>query len=289
MDTYLNAAANGLLTGLVYGLMALGLSVIFGVVRIVNFAHGELMTIGMYIAWVLFTALNLDPLATAVPIAALLFGIGYALQRWLITPFVNRSEHSQFILMLAVALILSNGLMLMFGPDGRAVQPAYAYDSFAIGTLVVDATKVYAGSAALLAALGLFVFFKATLVGKAIRACADNHTGSLVVGLEVKHLYALTFGIGTACVGTAGSVLVLLLDVAPQIGASYTLLGFVVVITGGLGSMPGALMAGILVGVTEAFAGMMFAPSAKALFVFAILIATLLFRPHGLMGRRIAT
>ena len=214
-EIYLNVAVSGLLTGLVYGLMALGLSVIFGVVRVVNFAHGEMMTIAMYLAVVLFASFGLDPLLMMLPIAAVLFVFGYALQVGLINPFISRPEHSQFMLLVAIAIILVNALLIVFGPDARNVQPTYAFDSFAIGPLIVDATKTYAGVAAILVAAALFAFFRFAPLGKAIRACADNYTGALVVGLDVNRLYALTFGLGAACVGAAGCMLVLLVDVTP--------------------------------------------------------------------------
>jgi branched-chain amino acid transport system permease protein len=286
IDVYLNVTVAGILTGLVYGLMALGLSVIFGVVRVVNFAHGEMMSIAMYLTVLLFSSLNLDPLVMLVPIAAVLFVFGYALQASLINPFISRPEHSQFLLLVALALIIVNGLLIVFGPDARTVQTAYAFDSFEIGALIIDATKLYAGVAAILVATLLFAFFRFAPLGKAIRACADNHTGALVVGLDVKRLYALTFGIGAACVGAAGVMMTLIVDVTPTLGPTYTLLAFVIVITGGLGSMAGALLGGLLIGVTEALAGLLFTPSAKSMFAFAILVLVLLFRPQGILGRR---
>ncbi len=287
-DVYLNVAVGGILTGLVYGLMALGLSVVFGVIRIVNFAYGEMMTVAMYLAVVLFSQFHLDPLLMLVPIAALLFVCGYALQAGLINPFITRPEHSQFLLLVALGLIIVNGLLIIFGPDARSVQTSYAYDSFQIGPLIVDASKLYAGAAAILLAALLFAFFRLTRIGTAIRACADNYTGALVVGLNVKHLYALTFAIGAACVGAAGAVMTLIIDVTPMLGPTYTLLAFVIVVTGGLGSMPGALLGGVLIGLTEAFAGLLFTPSAKSMFAFGILVLVLLFRPQGLLGKRLA-
>ena len=283
---YLNVTVSGLLTGLVYGLMALGLSVIFGVVRVVNFAHGEMMTVAMYLAIVAFKAFGLDPLVMAVPLAGVLFALGYALQAGIINPFINRPEHSQFILLVAVALIIVNLLLIVFGPDARSVQTSYSFDSFALGALIVDATKVYAAGVSVLIAAALFAFFRFAPLGKAIRACADNYTGALVVGLDIKRLYALTFGIGAACVGAAGAMLVLLIDVTPALGPAYTLLAFVIVITGGLGSMPGALLGGVLIGLTEALAGLLFTPSAKSMFSFGLLVLVLLFRPQGLLGKR---
>ncbi|HEY4981683.1 MAG TPA: branched-chain amino acid ABC transporter permease [Pseudolabrys sp.] len=287
-DIYLNVAVGGVLTGLVYGLMALGLSVIFGVVRVVNFAHGEMMTIAMYIAVTLFSAFHLDPLLMLVPIAAVLFAFGYALQAGVINSFITRPEHTQFLLLVALAIIIVNVLLIVFGPDAQNVQTSYSYDSFQVGPLIVDATKAYAAAAAIAVAVALFVFFKYTRIGTAIRACADNYTGALVVGLDVRHLYALTFGLGAACVGAAGVMLVLIVDVTPALGPAYTLLAFVIVITGGLGSMPGALLGGVLIGLTEAMAGLLFTPSAKSMFAFAILVLVLLFRPQGIMGKRTA-
>jgi branched-chain amino acid transport system permease protein len=286
IDVYLNVIVAGILTGLVYGLMALGLSVIFGVMRVVNFAHGEMMSIAMYLTVLLFSSLNLDPLVMLVPIAAVLFVFGCALQAGLINPFISRPEHSQFLLLVALALIIVNTLLILFGPDARTVQTSYAFDSFQVGALIVDATKLYAGAAAIVVAALLFAFFRFTPLGKAIRACADNYTGALVVGLDVKRLYALTFGIGAACVGAAGVMMTLIVDVTPIIGPTYTLLAFVIVITGGLGSMAGALLGGLLIGVTEALAGLLFTPSAKSMFAFAILVLVLLFRPQGILGRR---
>lgn len=287
-EVILKIAISGVLTGLVYGLMALGLSVIFGVVRVVNFAHGEMMTIAMYLVIVFFSALGLDPLIMLVPISAVLFALGYLMQRAIINPFINRPEHSQFMLLVAIAIIMVNGLLLIFGPDSQGITTAYSFDSFDLGGIIIDAGKVYAAIAALIVAVALFAFFRLTLTGKAIRACADNYNGALVVGLDVKRLYALTFGIGAACVGAAGTMLMIVTDVTPAIGPAYTLLAFVIVITGGLGSMPGAIVGGVLIGLTEALGGFFFTPSAKTMFSFAILVLVLLFRPQGIMGRKTA-
>jgi branched-chain amino acid transport system permease protein len=285
-DLVANVAVAGVLTGLVYGLMALGLSVIFGVVRVVNFAHGEMMTIAMYAATVLFAALGLDPFLCILPAALAFFLFGYLLQAGLINPFITRPEHSQFMLLVAVAIIMVNALLMVFGPSARNVQVDYQLESFEIGKILVDKARLFAALAAVVTAGLLFSFFRFSLVGKAIRACADNHLGALVVGLDVKHLYALTFGLGSVCVAVAGCAMVLLVDVTPALGPAYTLLAFVIVIVGGLGSMPGALLGGVLIGVSEAMAGLFIAPSAKSMFSFGLLILILLFRPQGLLGKK---
>ncbi len=283
---YLNVVVQGLLTGLVYGLMALGLSVIFGVVRVVNFAHGEFAVIGMYAAFLLFKSFGLDPLVTMLPIAAAFFALGFALQASLINSFVGRPEHEQFILLVGIAIIISNGLLMIFGPDARPANLPYAFDSYLIGPLIVDKVRVYSAVAAVAIAAALFAFFRYTSTGTAIRACADNLAGAAVVGLNVKRLYAITFGIGLACVGAAGALMVTIADAAPSLGPAYTLLAFIIVIVGGLGSMAGALVGGILIGVSEALAGFIIEPSMKSMFSFALLIAVLVLRPRGLMGRR---
>jgi branched-chain amino acid transport system permease protein len=281
-----NVVIAGILTGLVYGLMALGLSVIFGVVRVVNFAHGEMMTVAMYAAAVLFARLELDPFLAIAPVAAVFFVLGYALQAGLINPFITRPEHSQFMLLVAVGLIVINTLLMVFGPDARSVQVDYQLDSYEFGEILIDKARVYAAGAAVATALALYSFFRFTLTGKAIRACADNHFAARVVGLNVKHLYALTFGLGSVCVAVAGCSLTLLIDVAPSLGPYYTLLAFVIVIVGGLGSMAGALLGGVLIGVSEALAGLLIAPSAKSMFSFGLLILVLLLRPQGLLGKK---
>ncbi len=286
IEAIVNIVVSGLLTGLIYGLMALGLSVIYGVVRIVNFAHGELMAVAMYATVFGFAITGLDPLWMLVPMALVFFGIGYVLQRGLINPFIDRPEHSQFILLLAVALVVVNLLLVAFGPDARSVQVDYALDSYEIGPLLIDKVRVICAGVALVACAILFAIFRYTSFGKAIRACADNLLGAQVVGLNVKHLYALTFGLGAACVGVAGTLLSMLVDVTPGLGPAYTLLAFVIVIIGGLGSMVGALAGGVLIGVSESVAGLLITPSAKSMFSFALLILVLAFRPQGLFRAR---
>ncbi|MGB8528443.1 MAG: branched-chain amino acid ABC transporter permease [Rhodoplanes sp.] len=283
---YLNVVLQGVLTGLVYGLMALGLSVIFGVVRVVNFAHGEFAVIAMYAAFILFKAYGLDPLIAAAPIALAFFAVGFVLQMALINSFVGRPEHEQFILLVGLAIIIVNGLLMIFGPDAQPTNLPYAFDSYLLGPLIIDKVRVYAATAAVVVSAALFAFFRHTRTGAAIRACADNLVGAAVVGLNVKRLYALTFGLGLACVGAAGASMVTIADATPSLGPAYTLLAFTIVIIGGLGSMSGALVGGVLIGVSEALAGFIIAPSMKSMFSFALLIAVLVLRPQGLMGKK---
>ena len=279
------AITKGLLTGMVYGLMALGLSVIFGVMRVVNFAHGEMMVVGMYLAWIGFEYLQVSPMLSLPVIAVIFFGAGYALQRVVISPFIGRPEHQQFLLLLAIAILLVNACLVVAGPDSRGVQMESQFDSYEFGPFVFDAVRVHAALTAVVIAGLLWLFFTRTRTGKSIRAAADNKRGALVVGLDVRRLYAFTFGVGAACVGAAGALMITIIPVTPFLAAEYTLLAFVIVIVGGLGSMTGALAGGLLIGVSEAVAGLLLQPSLKSMVSFGILILVLLLRPQGLFGK----
>ena len=279
------AITKGLLTGMVYGLMALGLSVIFGVMRVVNFAHGEIMVVGMYLAWMGFEYLQVSPMLSLPVIAAIFFVAGYALQRAVISPFIGRPEHQQFLLLLAIAILLVNACLAIAGPDSRGVQMDSQFESYELGPFVFDAVRVHAAVTAIVIAGLLWLFFTRTRTGKSIRAAADNNLGALVVGLDVRQLYAFTFGVGAACVGAAGALMITIIPVTPFLAAEYTLLAFVIVIVGGLGSMTGALAGGLLIGVSEAVAGLLLQPSLKSMVSFGILILVLLLRPQGLFGK----
>jgi branched-chain amino acid transport system permease protein len=286
LELAVNVAIAGILTGLVYGLLALGLSVIFGVMRLVNFAHGEMMTCAMYAVALGCQRFALDPFVLLVPVTLLFFGLGYALQAVVINRFITRPEHNQLLILLAIAIVLSNGLLMAFGPDARGVQTDYQLDSWALGPILIDTARVYAAGTSLAASALVFAFFRFSWVGKAMRACADNHLGALVTGLRIERLYSLTFGLGSACVAVAGCMLLLLTEVTPAAGPAYTLLGFVIVIVGGLGSLSGALLGGVLIGLSESMASLFMPPSAKSMLSFALLIGVLLLRPAGLFGQR---
>ncbi|MDC9701644.1 MAG: branched-chain amino acid ABC transporter permease [Alphaproteobacteria bacterium] len=281
----IDIAISGILTGFVYALMALGLSVIFGVIRVVNFAHGEMMVLAMFASVFLFTYTGLDPLFSIPFVTCIFFAAGYALQRYLIDSFMEREEHEQFILLLAVGMLITNGLLIVFGPEARGINTDYSFDSYVIGPVILEKTKLISSGAASLLSLLLFTFFRFTSTGTAIRACADNPLGAAVVGLNVKRLYGLAFGIGTACVGAAGCLMSLLFDVTPNLGPQLTLLSFTIVIIGGMGNMTGALLGGLLIGLSESLAGLFTSPSMKSMFSFALLIFILVFRPKGLLGK----
>jgi len=228
---------------------------------------------------------QLPPTLSLPLVAAVFFCIGYLLQRGLIQPFIARPEHQQFLLLLAVGSLLANACLAIAGPDSRSVMLDSQFDSYELGPLVLDAVRVHAAVVALAIAVLLWLFFTRTRTGKSIRAAADNHMGALVVGLDVRRLYAITFGVGAACVGAAGALMITIIPVTPFLAVEYTLLAFVIVIVGGLGSMTGALMGGLLIGVSEAVAGLLVQPSLKSMFSFGLLILVLLLRPQGLFGK----
>jgi branched-chain amino acid transport system permease protein len=285
--TLANVIISGLMTGLVYGLMALGLSVIFGVARLINFAHGEMMALAMYFAVLLFSTFNISPFLAVLPVALAFFVFGYALQSIVIQHFVTRPEHVQFLLLLAIAIIISNSQLIVFGPDARAVNLDDLLEPIVLGPLLVDRGKFCAAAVACATTAALFAFFRFTRMGTAIRACADNLLGARIIGLNVKRLYALAFGLGAVCVAVAGCMMILLVELTPSAGPAYTFLAFVVVIVGGLGSMNGALLGGVLIGVSEALGGVFIMPSAKSMISFALMILILVFRPRGLLANKL--
>ena len=285
VSLYIEVLIQGVLSGLVYGLMALGLSVIFGVVRVVNFAHGEFAVLAMYCAFVLFGLAGVDPIIASIPLAIAFFVLGYAMQRGMVQPFVTRPQHEQFILLVGVALVITNGLLLVFGPESKHVDLPYSFDSYTVAGVLIDKVRVYGAAAALAVTAALFAFFRFTSTGTAIRASADNLTGAAVVGLDVKRLYAISFGLGLACVGAAGSIMMALTDMTPMLAPSLTLLAFTIVIVGGLGSMTGALAGGLLIGVAEAVASLVVSPAIKSMVSFGLLVLVLALRPQGLFGK----
>jgi len=281
---YLQAIVNGLLLGGVYSLMALGLSLIFGVMRVINFAHGDMMVWGMYLSFWLFTTLGVDPYLSILVTATVVFLLGAAIQRGLVTRILDAPHEMQILLMLGVALILENTALMAFGPDPRRVNTSYALSTFWLGPIVFDLPRTLTFVVALALALGLYLFLKRTDLGRMIRAAADNRTGALLVGTDILKVFTLAFGIGAGCVGAAGSLMTPFLPFTPSTGLALTLASFNVVIIGGMGSLLGAFVGGLLVGVSESLGAVLLVPSLKEIVTFVLLVLILLFRPQGLLG-----
>jgi branched-chain amino acid transport system permease protein len=279
---------NGILFGGVYSLMAVGLSLIFGVMRVVNFAHGDMMVWGMYIALLLAERAGLDPYLGFLVCAALLFLLGALVQRTLVQPILEAPHEMQILLMLGVALVFENTALVAFGPDPQRVPSPLAMATLWLGPLFVDLARLVTFGVAILLTTALYLFLFRTRLGKTIRAAADNPYGALVIGTDVQRVYVVAFGIGAACVGAAGALVSAFLPFQPASGLSASVASFNIVIIGGMGSLMGAFFGGLLVSVAESLGAVFLSPSLKEIVSFSLLILILLFRPAGLFGRRTA-
>jgi branched-chain amino acid transport system permease protein len=282
----LQGLLSGLLFGGVYSLIAVGLSLIFGVMRVINFAHGDMMVWGMYLAWVLAVRAGIDPYLGFVACAAALFGLGLAVQRSLVNRILDAPHEMQILLMLGVALVLENLALIAFGPEPQRVRSPLSLATVWVGPVFIDLARLLTFGVALALTLLLYLFLTRTDLGRLMRAAADNPYGARVVGADVGRLYAIAFGIGAACVGAAGALVSPILPFQPSIGLSLSVTSFNIVIIGGMGSLFGAFVGGILVSVAESLGAVFLAPSMKELVGFGLLIAVLLFRPAGLFARR---
>jgi branched-chain amino acid transport system permease protein len=284
LEFYANVAAGGLLLGAVYALLATGLNVIFGALRVVNFAHGEMVVIGMYVGYGFWSATGLSPVAAVPLAAAALFVLGYAFQRAIGNRFLEAPTHFQFILFISLALVITGIHALFFGPDPRGVQSPALFEVYRVGGLRLDAVRAQAAAASLVLIAALWAWLRFTLTGKAIQAAAENQAGGRAIGIRIPQLFALTVGIGAACAGAAGALVAPLFDTHPYLAPEFTLIAFIIVIVGGLASLPGALLGGLLIGMAESLAATLVAPSMKSLFSYALLAAVILLRPQGLLG-----
>jgi branched-chain amino acid transport system permease protein len=282
----LQGLLSGLLFGGVYSLMAVGLTLIFGVMRVVNFAHGDMMVWGMYLAYLLATRAGVDPYVGFVACAAALFVLGLAVQRGLVDRIVDAPHEMQILLMLGVALVLENTALAVFGPEPARVRSTLSSATVWLGPIFVDVARLVTFGVAIVLTLALSLFLFRTELGRVIRASADNTYGALVIGTDVRRVYAVAFGIGAACVGAAGALVSPILPFQPPTGLSLSVTSFNIVIIGGMGSLLGAFVGGLLVSVAESLGAVFLKPSLKELFSFSLLILILIVRPAGLFGKR---
>jgi branched-chain amino acid transport system permease protein len=282
----LQGVLSGLLFGGVYSLMAVGLTLIFGVMRVVNFAHGDMMVWGMYLAYMLATRAGVDPYVSFVGCAGALFALGFLVQRGLVDRIVEAPHEMQILLMLGVALVLENVALVAFGPEPTRVRSPLAATAVWLGPIFVDVARLVTFVVAVALTLALWLFLFKTDLGRTIRAAADNSYGALVIGTDVRRVYAVAFGVGAACVGAAGALVSPILPFQPPTGLSLSVASFNIVIIGGMGSLLGAFVGGLLVSLAESLGAVFLKPSLKELFSFSLLILILLFRPAGLFGRR---
>jgi branched-chain amino acid transport system permease protein len=285
-EILLEAVANGLLMGAVYGLVALGLTLVYGVLHIINFAHGALLTLAMYAAYVAHGAFGLDPYAAMIPLAGLFFMLGYLVQRLVISPASRGDDSNMLLVTLGLSIIIENAMLAIFRSDTLTVRVPYAMSMVEMGDVLLSLPRLIGFGVTLLVALLLFVLMTRTDTGRAIRAVAKERTGAALVGIDVAHIYAVTFGIGTACLAVAACLLLPSFYVSPRVGNAFVLVAFTIVVLGGMGSVTGALLGGLFIGVVESLSGLYFGDSLGQIGIFLIFILVLLLRPTGLFGAR---
>ena len=280
------AILNGLLTGAVYALVALGLTLIYGVLHIINFAHGALLTAAMFAAFFAHRLLGLDPYLAALILTPLFFVLGYGLQRFIIGPASGGDDRNILLVTLGLAVVIENALLYAFRADTRTINLRYAFDVVDLGVAFLAVPRVIAFGVVMVVALALWLIMQWTDTGKAIRAVAKEKLGAELCGIDVAHIYAVTFGLGTACLAIAACLLIPTYYVNPHAGNAFVLIAFTVVVLGGMGSVTGALVSGLFVGVVESLSGLYLGESLGQIGIFSIFILVLLFRPSGLFGER---
>jgi branched-chain amino acid transport system permease protein len=272
--------------GAVYALVALGLTLIYGVLHIINFAHGALLTAAMFAAYFGYSVFGLDPYAAAVMLTPLFFGLGYALQRFVIGPASHGEERNVLLVTLGLAVVIENGLLYAFRADTRTLNLDYAFNVVDLGVAFIPVPRVIAFLVVLILALILWAVLSLTDTGKAIRAVAKEKLGAELTGIDVAHIYAVTFGLGTACLAIAACLLIPTYYVNPHAGNAFVLIAFTIVVLGGMGSVVGALLGGLFIGVVESLSGLYLGESLGQIGIFVIFILVLLLRPSGLFGER---
>jgi len=277
---------NGLTTGAVYALIALGLTLIYGVLHIINFAHGAALMVALYAVYMLKQHFGIDPYMALPLVVPGMFVLGYVLQRVIINRASHGKDENILLVTLGLSIILENAALLFFKSDTRTIDTAYTLTTVAIGPAMIALPKLVAFAGALaVSGLLLWVVGKTDL-GRAIRAVAKEKHGAKLMGIDVDHVYAMSFGIGLACLGAAACFLLPAYYVNPQVGNGFVLVAFTVVVLGGMGSFGGALLGGLLIGVVESLGGLYLGESLGQIGIFVIFIAVLLFRPQGLFGAK---
>jgi branched-chain amino acid transport system permease protein len=284
LSTFLQALVTGILMAGIYALVAIGLTLIFGVVRIVNFAHGEFVMLGMYLSFWLWKLWGIDPYVSLLITMPVLFCFGVLVQRFLFHPILRAPDLAQIFMTVGLSVILMNVTLFLFTADYRSVKVSYAEWAWRVGGVTIPMTRLFAFLGALLLAGLLTLFLTKTDVGKALRAVAQDREVSMLLGINPERMYLMAVGLGAALAGAAGSLIVPFFYTFPTVGVVFVLIAFVVVILGTLGNIQGALLASLIVGVAESL-GILFAGADLGLVVvFAILVVSLVFRPSGLMG-----
>ena len=286
-DILFAALLNGLTQGAVYALIALGLTLIYGVLHIINFAHGAALMAALYGVYFLFQRFGIDPYWALPIVVPAMFVAGYALYSLVIGRASHGRDENILLVTLGISITLENLALYLFKSDTRTIETSYTLATLPILGANLAVTKAAALIGALVCAALLYGLITRTALGRAIRACAKERTGAKLVGIDVDHVFAMSFGIGLGVLGAAACFLLPAYYVNPQVGNGFVLIAFTIVVLGGMGSFVGALVGGLLIGVVESLSGLWFGESLGQLGIFAIFIAVLLFRPQGLFGAKI--
>lgn len=277
---------NGLTTGALYALVALGLTLIYGVLHIINFAHGALLMVALYAVYFLHSLFGISPYAALLIVPPAMFVLGYALQRTIISRARHGRDENVLLATLGLAIVIENLALFLFRSDTQVVETPFSFEVVEVLGAFVPLPRVIALAGALLTAGALWALMARTDAGRAIRAVARERKGALLVGIDVEHVFALSFGIGVGVLGIAACLLMPSYYVNPTVGHGFVLIAFTVVVLGGMGSFAGALIGGFLVGIIEAAGGLFLGESLGQIGIFLLFILILLFRPQGLMGHR---
>ncbi len=286
LEIVLPAMLNGIATGAVYALVAMGLTLIYGVLHIVNFAHGSLLMLALYGVYFLYTLLGIDPYLALPIVVPAMFALGYALQRTIIATASHGREDNILLVTLGLSIVIDNLALYLWSADTRTINPSYAFDTVDLGIAFIAVPKLVSFLGALLVTGLLWLLIQRSDLGKAIRAVARERQGARLVGIDVEHIFAMSFGIGIACVGAAACLLLPSYYAHPGVGESFVVVAFTIVVLGGMGSFVGALIGGFIIGLTESLGGLFLGENLGRIGVFVIFIAILLFRPTGLFGQR---
>ncbi len=285
METFLQLVLNGLMLGGLFAIISVGLTLIFGIIRLVNFAHGELLMVGMYLAWIGTTQLGLHPYLLAPPLVLVLFILGVLIQRFILQPLLEaRDAHVQIFATVGLSTALINLALLAFGADLYATPSSGVRDSISFGPFRVMVGQLVMFICGIAVVSALHLFMERSHLGRAIRATAQHRAAAQLMGVDVKRIYIVTFGIGSACVGLAAALVAPVYPASPTVGTYFVLTAFVVVVLGGMGSLHGAFLGAMLIGLVDSLSGYYIAPDLKEVVIFALFILILLFRPTGLLG-----
>jgi branched-chain amino acid transport system permease protein len=285
MILFLQSVLSGVLVGGVYALVGIGLSIVFGVMRVVNFAHGDLLMLGMYVTWFLFSHLGIDPYLSLVISIPLLLLFGALLEKVFISRVIGAPSQNQILLTIGLGLILRNTMMLIFTSDYRILSTRYSSSSYGLYGISVSKPLLFSFLITIALTTMLFWFLRSTDTGHAIRATAQDRLAARLMGINVERASLLAFGVGAALAGAAGALIAPTYYIFPDVGESFQLKAFVIVVLGGMGSIVGATIGGVIIGITESLAAVYISSGLKEVAVFVLFLAILLLKPAGLLGR----